>query len=909
MKARNTSSDVWSLGCVFLEMASTLGDRSPNDLSNFYRTHGARRNDFFALNSEATTLWVREIGSLLQQEDPKILEWIKWMLQEKMNDRPTPMQLRGRIIEDSKEEVYICPSCSSQEDLQDEKDIKEVTAQLTPVTASDLGRPERQEEPQHLASPANHHLLPGETSESTAQKKVRYSLPEDGHHLSTSVDTEQGAYINPSTVTSPPFLKKDSIPLPTATLVPSYILAGTNHLSNTEFEDLHRYNPLAVNLFVYGRLMFPSILHSIAANSVNGVYAPKLRRRLFPSTGDWGRADISIKSACDNMTPAKLRGYDRWRPRGLNCAVAQEVRLTRRILEQSGKLGHSRHGAEALEPPGSITGFLVLGLRSDALRYCDLLFLSDEHTLWRMTPPKDDDDENADSDSDSSTDSHASPLLQRRRVKVDVELDDGTIRTVDADTYIWSRGTKDLVDVWNEDRFVRSTCMQNLLTSRPNWTREEQQLALKMNMSLALVGDYLCSAIVSGDIQALAGLLDNNHFSPDSPCRVYGLPLQAAIIAGRDDMVRLLISQNAKLDAPGGDYGTPLVAAAIYGRIAITKTLLHHGADVLASDPVHVNALYQAVSHANYALTEMLLEHSAWLSQNWREILDLADSLGPDGADIRILLSAYDVRGRTRPNRRRRALLTCGPDPDSHRRRRNDSDGSLVRQRESCWDLVNYSEVGLAVLRKFGTVAHMPYNWKGRRAVELTVAALNAGAPLELITLIRNAIHPVKAILEMLRQSDSQHGRSDIPVGSLREIRDVEEVSEGESESDQEHHSRSRQHNSTNDSVSMTNEAQGDEAIHVPTQPSEFRFSHSHPSSHRRQPPVIVVEEEQRNSGRRAGGRATSVPRRDTTYLAVPESGPSSREGQLRRSVSARERTSPRYRVEQRTRRGSGYRE
>ncbi|RYP47068.1 hypothetical protein DL768_006795 [Monosporascus sp. mg162] len=740
-QTRNTASDIWSLGFVFLEMATVLGDRSPKVLAAFYRTHGTRRNDCFVLNSEATKLWVREIRSQLSDHDTKTLNLVEWMLPDSMNNRPSPMQLLGKIVDDSEEEVYICARCSSPEGLQGDKDVKSISEELVPVTASDLGRPERQLASAPLMSAEKNNLRQIESCGSGVLVRTRYAFTKDGRHPSPSIETSQGAFINPSVVTSPPFLGKDSFPLLTATLVPSYILAGTNHLSNTKFEDAHCYNPLAVNLFVYGRPMFPSILNSVAAASLNGVYAPKLRRRLYPSTGYWARADISIKCASDTMTPARLKGYDRSNTK-----------------------------------PGSITGFLVLGLRLDALRYCDLLFSSDEETLRRMTPPTDGDDTNEDSDSDSSNYPHTLSLLQRRGVEVEVELDDGTIEKVHADTSF---------------RTQRADA-EYALSSRPNWVFEEQQLAFSMNMSLALVGDYLCGAIMSGDIQALAGLLDN-HFSPDSPCRLYGLQKQAAVVAGSDEMVRLLISQKAKIDAPGGHYGTQLIAAAIHGRIAITKTLLHHGADVLASDKVHVNALYQAVSHASYALTEMLLEHAAWLSRNWREILNLADSLGADGADIRALLKVYDVKGRSRRNRRRRALPGWTQEGRGRGRPGDRTDGDRDEENTS-WAMMNYSEVGVAVLRRLGTVSHMPYNWKGRKAVELTVAALDAGAPLELISLIRKAIDPVKVILDMLRKGGEKHGHDAMRRGSLQGIRDVQEVSEEESGDDRDPPSQSHRH-------------------------------------------------------------------------------------------------------------------
>ncbi|KAM7215143.1 hypothetical protein V8F06_009461 [Rhypophila decipiens] len=821
------------------QMAKSLAGYSTDDFESFYKTHGTCRFDRLAANGEATELWMREIGSRLSKHDAKALDWVKWMMKYEMDDRPSPMRLRAEIIDTSDEgsQTFICAACSSPEGLDDEKngDIH----QPQPVAATDLGRFERES--------------------SLAQRAMA------------------------------------DVPFPTASLVPSYILAGTNHLSHTAVEDTQRYNPLAVNLFVYGRLMFPGILHSVAAASLEGAYAPKLRRRLYPTTGDWARADVSIKSASDNRTPARLLGYDRWRPRGLNCAVAQEVRFTERIVKQCSRLGPAKSTSEMFQPPGNVTGFLVLRLRSDALRYCDLLLQSDVETLWRMAPPTDDDDD--DRDNRVSHDRHdSSPLLERRKFEVEVELDYGSMQTIGAETYVWSHGTRDLVDLWNEDRFVRSTVMTNCWHHNPTGRLKNSSLQVVCTWS------SLC-AIMSGDIPALAGLLEDRHFSPDSPCRRYGLPLHAAVVAGRDDMVRLLISQKANLDASSGLYGTPLIAAAIHGRIIITKTLLHQGVNVLASHRVHINALYQAVSHVKYALTEMLLEHGARLSTNWGEILDLADGLGADGADIQKLLSLYDVRGRTRPARRRRVAKIRSAMRDRRRqgRRLDDVDEmALVRQAETSWDMVQYSEVGTSVIRRLATVMQMPYNWRGRRAVELTVAALDAGAPLDLIQLIRMSIHPVKAILDMLRQSDGLHQKLDsLSLGSSRLIQGVDGGYGKDSDSDSETSSGRR---CSRDSTPDMRRERNHGARHMPsisTRADGLSLSHSRPPSHFRMNRSPRTDETEDNGERRAHrSRASSVhsaPRQDYNHLSVPGLEAS---GSLRRSVSAREARSPHRRRE-----------
>ncbi|KAF2682216.1 ankyrin, partial [Lentithecium fluviatile CBS 122367] len=110
-----------------------------------------------------------------------------------------------------------------------------------------------------------------------------------------------------------------------------------------------------------------------------------------------------------------------------------------------------------------------------------------------------------------------------------------------------------------------------------------------------------------------------NYDDADARCRKYGTPLQAAVSAGNEDMVRLLLEYGANPSSRGGKYGTPLIAATIGKRMSIIKTLLKHRADVFASHPQYVNALYQAVGSSDWGLTQMLLEAGAWLSKDYGE--------------------------------------------------------------------------------------------------------------------------------------------------------------------------------------------------------------------------------------------------------------------------------------------------
>lgn len=767
-------------------MATILHGQSIEEMTNFFEDNGSMRSDAIWANLAATRLWLESLGQTKSGLGPDVVKLISEMLRRDPEERPTAAQVRGRLMDSSGADVLICPHCSSpggmlptqqvlaesrlrDKEFNNDKEILEVEAgeSSKPVTAAYLNLPERSAKVKAEALPPPELAATKDTSVNAVQvndslpqpasspvhsvnsstpKSVRFgALPEDRRPVPIEPtieleQSEQEAFIRPEHVKPPPFRQHDIHPLPSATLLPSYILAGTNHFQQAEIAVAARSNPSESNLFVYGRLMFPTVLHSLAVASQKGVYSEELRRRLHPSSADWAKADLSIKHTTQIMTPACLKGYDRWKPKGLNCAVLQDSRLTKKILERQRDMNIEPAVAE---PSGEVVGFLVLGVRSDALRFCDLVFGGNRKTLRKMKMQTDDKLETK----------PALNLLHRRSVDVEVELGDGKLATVNAQTYFWTGGVNDLDGVWEEDRFLRSSAVQSLLKDNPPWLEQERTLATAMQVSMALVGDYLCGAISAGSIQDLAILL-RNGFDPNAPCRIYGFPLQAAVSLGREDMARLLLDHGATVNSSGGQFGTPLIAAAYGSRKSIMKLLLHREADVFASDKVHVDALFQAVAHNDYAAAELLLEHGAWLSKAWKEVADVAEELPDD--EIRTLLGQYDVKKKRLEYLERRADRD---DPDI-----DDQITSTVPAALPGGDAVvqllsqiRLSRVGSAVLLKFPRAAKMSGSWRGRRGVALTMAALNAGAPVELLLeAIRQMVHPVRVMRRILTQYDQE---------------------------------------------------------------------------------------------------------------------------------------------------------
>ena len=65
---RNQSSDVWSLGCVFLEMLTVIADKSIADMTRFFRNNKKGNTTLadelilFHTYSESIQQWVAKLG-------------------------------------------------------------------------------------------------------------------------------------------------------------------------------------------------------------------------------------------------------------------------------------------------------------------------------------------------------------------------------------------------------------------------------------------------------------------------------------------------------------------------------------------------------------------------------------------------------------------------------------------------------------------------------------------------------------------------------------------------------------------------------------------------------------------------------------------------------------------------------
>ncbi|KAH0536387.1 hypothetical protein FGG08_006737 [Glutinoglossum americanum] len=93
---RNSSSDIWSLGCVFLEMAATLKGETVATMDNFFKSYGSE-NSCFHGNPDAIRAWMERLKLTESECGCVPLEWVENMLNHERNLRPSARQLMQTI--------------------------------------------------------------------------------------------------------------------------------------------------------------------------------------------------------------------------------------------------------------------------------------------------------------------------------------------------------------------------------------------------------------------------------------------------------------------------------------------------------------------------------------------------------------------------------------------------------------------------------------------------------------------------------------------------------------------------------------------------------------------------------------------------------------------------------------------
>jgi serine/threonine protein kinase len=104
-KPRNSSSDIWSLGCVFLEMVTVLKGETVKDLFEFIKTYGTKQSGdsaaYYHENPEAIIAWTKKLMAK-SQIDNEPIAWANEMLQPESKDRPHAAKLVDKTCDQGK---------------------------------------------------------------------------------------------------------------------------------------------------------------------------------------------------------------------------------------------------------------------------------------------------------------------------------------------------------------------------------------------------------------------------------------------------------------------------------------------------------------------------------------------------------------------------------------------------------------------------------------------------------------------------------------------------------------------------------------------------------------------------------------------------------------------------------------
>ncbi|KAK3333052.1 ankyrin repeat-containing domain protein [Cercophora scortea] len=122
----------------------------------------------------------------------------------------------------------------------------------------------------------------------------------------------------------------------------------------------------------------------------------------------------------------------------------------------------------------------------------------------------------------------------------------------------------------------------------------------------------LAAAAVAGRTDLMALLIRHGAEMESRPQMSNRTPLMEAAKLGLVEPTKVLIAMGADVNS-NGERGTPLITAAHYGQIELVRLLLDHGADVnlVGNDDDRYTALYQAAAFCEVAICKLLLDRGA----------------------------------------------------------------------------------------------------------------------------------------------------------------------------------------------------------------------------------------------------------------------------------------------------------
>ncbi|KAH7116967.1 kinase-like domain-containing protein [Dendryphion nanum] len=111
---RSESSDIWSLGCVFVDMTVVLKGYTDDDRRSFFTNKFTGSSNYWA-NPEALEAWLRKLEEAPQ--DNITLSWIRSMIHPIRSERIAISSLVEQIIGHHGDHGYYGPCCAGHDDL------------------------------------------------------------------------------------------------------------------------------------------------------------------------------------------------------------------------------------------------------------------------------------------------------------------------------------------------------------------------------------------------------------------------------------------------------------------------------------------------------------------------------------------------------------------------------------------------------------------------------------------------------------------------------------------------------------------------------------------------------------------------------------------------------------------------
>lgn len=155
---RNAKTDVWSLGCVFLEMLAALNGFNVNRLKSYYAGAGSCSTDFYR-NLPATQQLLAHWRAITPPDYAKPIAWIESMLVENYQIRPTAAHIVAQITASGSGTrfMYSCKACD--DDLSDSDSMSLMNdTPVPPQSARISARVQRR------ANASHHRLASNETT-------------------------------------------------------------------------------------------------------------------------------------------------------------------------------------------------------------------------------------------------------------------------------------------------------------------------------------------------------------------------------------------------------------------------------------------------------------------------------------------------------------------------------------------------------------------------------------------------------------------------------------------------------------------------------------------------------------------------------------------------------------------------